>query len=109
MLSQGASKVGAGFVAGALLVTMTAGVTFAASKTSGARACVSKTGALALLRHGKCAKDYSKTTLGAKGATGARGPRGSQGVKGDTGPMRPILRLPMSSRTPPRPARPQHS
>jgi hypothetical protein len=80
MFGQGASRVGSGLVAGALIATMATGITFAAITSGGASACVTKKGALALLtKHGKCAKGEHKVSLGAHGPRGLRGARGAAG------------------------------
>jgi hypothetical protein len=93
-------------MAAGLVATMTAGVTYAATTTSGAKACTNPHGVLRLLKaNGKCPHGYSKTTIGkqgpagADGATGpqgpvgpgagATGPAGPAGAKGDTGPAGP--------------------
>jgi hypothetical protein len=86
VVGRGASNAGIGLVAGALIATMATGITYAATTSSGAKACVDSQGRLALLNsHGKCARGYHEFTLGAKGAKGAAGPRGIQGVPGPKG------------------------
>lgn len=68
--------------------TFTAGVaTAVASSGSGARACESSKGVLALLsKKSKCPAHDRKVTLG---ATGPRGPRGARGLRGETGKQGP--------------------
>jgi Collagen triple helix repeat (20 copies) len=83
MRSFGVSKLGAGFIAGALVATMATGITYAATGNSGAKACTNGKGVLRLLNaHHHCPSGYSKTTIGAKGAKGARGLQGIQGEQG---------------------------
>jgi hypothetical protein len=71
---------------GALLtVTLTTGITYAASASKGYLACANSKGDLGVLAKGKCAKGFKKVSVGAKGATGPRGAKGETGAKGDTG------------------------
>jgi hypothetical protein len=90
MIGHSASKVGTGILAGALIATMATGVTFAASKHPDAKACTNSHGVLRLLNgHGKCAKGFHKSTLGAQGPKGSKGAPGAPGAKGDIGPQGP--------------------
>jgi hypothetical protein len=71
--------------------TFTAGVATAVSTAgSGARACESSKGVLALLsKKSKCPAHDRKVTLGATGPRGPRGTQGPRGIKGGTGPQGP--------------------
>jgi hypothetical protein len=87
MFGRGASKYGAGLIAAALVATMASGITYAATASGGATACVNKAGVLALVgKHGKCSRGYTKTKLGARGARGLQGAKGPKGDPGIAGP-----------------------
>jgi hypothetical protein len=63
-------------LAGAILVTVTSGITVAATAVSGPgyAACATASGTLALRHHGHCPKGYRKVTIGARGQRGEPGP-----------------------------------
>jgi hypothetical protein len=83
MRGVGGSTIGAGIIAGALLVTLTTGITYATTSGSGAKACVNSKAVLRLLKSdGKCPSGYSKTTFGAQGPKGDKGVRGPKGEPG---------------------------
>lgn len=67
--------------------TLAAGVTFAAtSSTGGYTACAKPNGALRLLNpKGRCPKGNKKVKIGARGPAGAKGPQGKRGAQGIQG------------------------
>jgi hypothetical protein len=72
----------------AAVVLIGGGVAVGASTQHAVKACSKRsTHALALLKHGKCAKGFAKVSLGAQGAQGKRGPAGPGAVSDTlTGP-----------------------
>jgi hypothetical protein len=78
-------RVAAPALAIALVATAAAGVTYAAAKSSAARACETKKGVLVLATaKGKCPNRDHKVTIGAKGARGPAGPSNGYSVTSNT-------------------------
>jgi hypothetical protein len=82
------SRLVVAMAVGAVLVMGVGGTVAATASTkpSSAKGCVSQSGALSLIHHGKCAAHTAKIRLGAHGPRGARGPRGLAGPPGE-GPL----------------------
>jgi hypothetical protein len=75
--------VGGGLLTAVLVAAVSSGVTLAATKNTGARACVNNHQVLHILHDNSCQGGYHQTTIG------QRGPRGERGAKGIQGPIGP--------------------